>query len=533
MNLEVTSSSTLVSIPIKAIIESKTNARRSFPREALEELAESISRHGVLQPISVRPKSSSGQYEIICGERRWRASQLAYLSQIPCLVREILSDEEVKIIQWIENLQREDLTPIEEAQGYLDLMQALGVTVEDISLKVGKSKSHIRRMITLAQLPKQLKAAVGDQSVKLSTALLFARIRDRQMREEAVKHFFDKKSGDFNANHGAIARELVRALTLDLGQAPFDIKNPDLLPAAGSCTLCPKRSGNDPDLFGDVGGNLCTDPKCYQRKLDALWTVTKQRAKEANQRVLTDAEAAVVFDNRYCPGELGPNSEQEWLDLDREIWISGKRQLCRKLLGRDHPQPVIARAADGTIHELLRKDEALSWAKEKKLAWAMESNNCRSENCLPVAERERLREQTRKERVRKTRVWLVAEAVSERLSDRISAEVWDNAEFWKQMLATLLTKSYTDEIRLLVNSRGWKEKKVFPGESFKKQLKGSSTSAELRTIFWQLFLLSGSAHSYAPANHGQNFAKLLGMDAGKIQKQAEKLVPKQKAGKKR
>lgn len=140
-------------IPIELIRRNPEQPRRVFDEAELEQLAASIREKGVLQPILVRPAPDApGEYQIVAGERRWRASQLASLTAMPVLVRE-LDDQEVLEIAVIENVQRADLNPIEEAQGYRALIERFGRTQELVAKAVGKSRSHVTNALRLLSLP--------------------------------------------------------------------------------------------------------------------------------------------------------------------------------------------------------------------------------------------------------------------------------------------------------------------------------------------------------------------------------------------
>lgn len=140
-----------VKLKISEIEPNRDQPRTDFDEEALAELAESIAQHGVLQPILVRPVSGDC-YQIVAGERRWRASRMAGLTEVPVIIRE-LTDQEVMEIALIENLQREDLSPIEEALGYKSLMDTYEFTQDDVAKTVGKSRSAISNAIRLLSLP--------------------------------------------------------------------------------------------------------------------------------------------------------------------------------------------------------------------------------------------------------------------------------------------------------------------------------------------------------------------------------------------
>jgi ParB family chromosome partitioning protein len=147
-------------LPIELIGRNSQQPRKHFDEEDLNELASSIRTHGVLQPILVRP-TGQGKYEIVAGERRWRAAQRAGLHAIPAVVRE-LDEVDVLEIAIIENVQRTDLNPIEEAQGFQALIDRFGRTQQDIADAVGKSRPHIANMLRLLQLPEELQVMVRD-----------------------------------------------------------------------------------------------------------------------------------------------------------------------------------------------------------------------------------------------------------------------------------------------------------------------------------------------------------------------------------
>jgi ParB family chromosome partitioning protein len=157
MNLDVTQSLTVkpalpdISLPIESITPNPDQPRRSFDTDALRELAESIRQKGIIQPLIVRPKGDN-KYEIVAGERRWRAAQIANLHSLPVIIRNI-SDSEMLEIAIIENIQRADLNAIDEAQAYRQLMDRFGHTQEKIAESLSRSRSHIANMLRLLTLP--------------------------------------------------------------------------------------------------------------------------------------------------------------------------------------------------------------------------------------------------------------------------------------------------------------------------------------------------------------------------------------------
>lgn len=149
-------------VPIEKIFPNPQQPRRTFGSEQLEELASSIREKGVIQPLIVRRRAQAQDtYEIVAGERRWRAAQMAQLHELPVLVREF-NDTEVLEIAIIENIQRADLNPVDEAAGYKQLMERFGHTQDKLSSVLGKSRSHIANLVRLLQLPEEVQGYLRD-----------------------------------------------------------------------------------------------------------------------------------------------------------------------------------------------------------------------------------------------------------------------------------------------------------------------------------------------------------------------------------
>jgi len=155
-------------LPIEFLSPHADQPRRTFDKDAIEELAASIKARGLLQPILVRPKGRD-DYEIVAGERRWRAAQKAKLHSVPVIIRE-LTDEETAEIALIENVQRVDLNPIEEAQAYNRLADSYGRTQEEIAKAVGKSRSHVANIMRLIALPEAVQKALAEGAISMGHA---------------------------------------------------------------------------------------------------------------------------------------------------------------------------------------------------------------------------------------------------------------------------------------------------------------------------------------------------------------------------
>lgn len=185
-NIEVGGDSAGITlIRVMDIEPNPKQARRRFEREQLEELAASISRHGILQPIVVRSKPN-GFYEIIAGERRWRASKLLGLTEVPVIVKEV-SEGDAAELSLIENLQRENLNPVEEANGYKALTETYGLTQEEAANRVGKSRAAVANIMRILKLPQSVLAPVEDGALSYGHARALLPLCDKLTAEELLE----------------------------------------------------------------------------------------------------------------------------------------------------------------------------------------------------------------------------------------------------------------------------------------------------------------------------------------------------------
>lgn len=173
-------------IMLTNIVGGKYQPRTRFSEEYLGELADSIRHNGVMQPIVLRRAAGSEQYEIIAGERRWRAAALAGLTEIPAIVRDV-NDAQALELALVENIQRQDLSPLEEAAGYQRLMEEFRYTQEQLSKIVGKSRSHIANLLRLLSLPEKIKRYLDDDSISMGHARALLNANDPEgLAEEVV-----------------------------------------------------------------------------------------------------------------------------------------------------------------------------------------------------------------------------------------------------------------------------------------------------------------------------------------------------------
>ncbi len=185
-----------VTVKLSEIEPNREQPRKEFDPAALAELADSISQHGILQPLLLRPMVSGG-YRIVAGERRWRAARMAGLAEVPAVVRE-MTDAEEMLFALIENLQREDLTPLEEARGYRELIAREGFTQEEVSKTVGKSRPAVTNALRLLNLPDDLQEMLEQGEITAGHARTLLSFQDEDEMRLAAK----------KAKEGASVREL-------------------------------------------------------------------------------------------------------------------------------------------------------------------------------------------------------------------------------------------------------------------------------------------------------------------------------------
>lgn len=185
MENESEDSNSTVTLKISELQPNREQPRREFDEKSLAELADSISQHGILQPLLVRPFLDGG-YQIVAGERRFRAARMAGLTEVPVVIRD-LSDSETMQLALIENLQREDLTPVEEAKGYKQLMDSYGLKQEEVSRVVGKSRPAIANALRLLALPEDILQLISDGKLSAGHGRTLLSFKNPQEMEKAAR----------------------------------------------------------------------------------------------------------------------------------------------------------------------------------------------------------------------------------------------------------------------------------------------------------------------------------------------------------
>ena len=301
-------------ISLAKIRPCKANPRRRMDDLALAELAENIKTHGVLQPILVRSVAADG-YEIVCGERRWRASKTAGKGSIPARIVN-LNDAEALEIAVIENVQRENVHELDEALGYKALIKRdpTHYTVETIAAKVGRSPGYIYGRLKLAELTPNLQKAFYEGKLTAGHAMEIARLQPKD-QEIALRECFPEQRSTAAIlkakNPPAISVHDLRGwirqqVYLSLANAPFDVNDTNLVPAAGPCSTCPKRSGANPMLFADSihRKDICTDRECFHSKVSTLVQIHIQQSEEAGEKPVKVSDFHLIYGQKAQSGIL-------------------------------------------------------------------------------------------------------------------------------------------------------------------------------------------------------------------------------------
>lgn len=275
----------------KDLQASPTNPRRRMDEQTIETLADSIRTQGVLEPLIVRDNGK--KYEIVCGERRYRAASIAKVTELPCLVRK-LSDEQVLDIQIHENLHREDIHPMDEAYGYQFLKEKLNCDVKELALRVGKSEGYVLNRLKLNQLIEEAQKDIDDGHLPLVYALEIAKYTpdiQKLIYEEVYR-----KGGRYQRDryiHVPIKGQTVPWKSFIewintnihrlLCKAPFSPKATNLREDGLACTNCPERTGASVSLFEpcQIGKkDACLNPACYRLKAENHVLVLRRKLAE-------------------------------------------------------------------------------------------------------------------------------------------------------------------------------------------------------------------------------------------------------------
>ena len=332
---------------------------------SLDDLIASVRQHGVQQPIKLRPKGD--RLEIVYGERRLQAARKIGLTSIPATIED-LSDEEALTLRIVENACRASPHPLDEAESYEQLLAMKNPrgepshTVDSLAELVGRSAQYVYARLKLTALGSAMRKTFREGQLTVTTAFLVARAVPLDLQDEALAEFrelfADEEGAPFPADE--LAFHIEQNYLTRLERAPFSLKDAKLLPKAGPCTTCPKRSGNQPGLFDDgIPKDTCSDRTCFRAKLEAHRQNLAANVVTKGGVVLSEPQSNEIYRGAH---QLPWNGKH--IDVDVPCMEDPSGRTWRKLLGDLCPKLTLATDPRGVPHALALRHAALAALNE-------------------------------------------------------------------------------------------------------------------------------------------------------------------------
>ena len=360
-------------LPVTSLHPSSTKVqaerRARFSARALQELSATIRQVGILEAILVRPvppQDGTG-YEIVAGERRWRGAQNAGLDVIPATIRD-LTDEQVLRLQLIENIQREELHGLAEIEAFEELVRHHGCTVEKLAREIAKPRVYVIQRLKLLSLCGPAREAYSKKKISEEIAFMLARLPVESLQREALRDALGAGSGE-PMSARAFSRHIQSRYMLRLAEASFPTQDAELLPAAGPCGTCPKRTGHQPELFQDVqGADLCTDPACFAAKR-APWTARQLATAKSAGRTIIEGTAAKAI------APYGAHNLQGYVRPSDRCYDDPRQRTYRELLGKRAEPAILVVPGSGDLVEVLEKKLIAPLLKERGIGSRQKVND--------------------------------------------------------------------------------------------------------------------------------------------------------------
>lgn len=324
--------------------------RTFFDPKKIDELAASMKLLGQLDPLHVR-KRAKGGYELVGGERRWRAAKIAGIAKLECELHDY-TDQQAREAAIGMNLHNEKPTPLEECDAFVALQERCGYTVEQIAARVHHPIGYVYERIALRELCEAARKAMADGTIGLGVARLVSRVRPEKSQTECVKEILRDRRGDAPITISDARRIVEGGYMLRLVSAPFDIRDPKLT-SAGSCETCPNNSETQGSLFPNQVDEhaQCTNRPCWDRKVRQHGLNLVATAKERGKRMLPSAEVKELL-------PYGPSSgvhSREYIQLDQAVGSKTWRTILGDRLTDD--RVTVAPLPSGEVVELARRSE--------------------------------------------------------------------------------------------------------------------------------------------------------------------------------
>lgn len=457
---------TVLDIPLERVLEATSNTRRSSWGD-LEGLAASMREQGQITPGLVRPIGE--RFGLVVGARRFRAVKLAGLAMFRAEVRE-LDDVAAHEIRMIENNQREDVSPLEEAEAFQTARASHGRSVEEIAARLGRTPAYVYQRLRLLELAKEARDLVEADRLGIDSALLLA-----QLPPEAQRDVVRIVDSSWRRGRRITKADVVEAIDdnmMELGDASFDVADAELVPSAGACTTCPKRTGTQGSLFELVEHDRCLDPECFDVKVKALAKRKIDDAREAGAEVL-EGDAAKKVVNSY--GQItsayveldepaffrtsnGETTNDQWSESDDGKEIENTPVTWREVLGPE-AKPVVVVSPTGKVVEAAPRDiahQALAGI-DKSLARTAQRSAAADEKLASNdqsyrEEQRKAKEKADAEREGKRRAMAALVASIEQPGDTES----ERAELLRKFVVAMMQGTWADTLNEVCARRGWK-----------------------------------------------------------------------------
>lgn len=476
---------------------SKLRTSPTQPRKRLksmEDMTASVREKGVLQPILVRtwPGTKEGELEVVAGERRHQAAIAAAVVQVPVILRE-LTDSEVLEVQVIENNQREDVEPLEEAEAfkaYLDF----GHSVPELATKLGRSEGYVRARLRLRDLSPLGRAALERETITFTAAMLLATLNEQQQKKILELEFGVLNDGSlpkWGDNSNITRRDIAQRMediACDLLRAGWALDDEELVPDAGACTKCPKRTGSQGELFEEGDRDLCLDEDCFGEKTQIHAGRLLSKAKERGLAILTSNDAKLSADGQsYWNSTVVP--------LDEEIEVAGDDEDAQpvttslRALINEHKlvlPAAVVQTSSGQVIEVVGKADAAKALKSIAPEVAEDWRRNVASSYDASSGRDTYSEQERR-RAKKWKVELEGRRrIVGALVDAIAKQGLDDDAVRALVLIETET-GWSDALSAIIKRRGWVEAKAKAGKD------GSYTGKREETVIRESRELEGGA----------------------------------------
>ena len=524
----------IMQVALGQLIPSPLNPRRRYDEEALKGLAENIKALGIVHALLARPNVTLNRLEVIAGHRRLAAAKLAGIATLPVVVREI-SDTDALDLMLSENLQREDLNPMEEAEGLkqmLDLRDAAGApiyTLDAVAAKLGRTVQHVGHMLRLLRLPKNARQALEDGEIGVWAGNLIAKLPTAALRQQLTNDVL-KGWGEGPLSTRELKDHVRRNFVVELRNPPFNLADAKLLPetevegervAGGSCKDCPHNSANMEDSDNKKGSTpLCTNPTCFADKVDANTRDVKARALAAGNIVIEGKKAKELI---YHDGTPAHDSGMVAIDAQpsqSEVTSDKKPPTWKKLItGIATPQITVVFDERGKPHELVPRRLAIEAAKKNGHENLFTARANRAQSTAHADDLARKQKENDEAKLRKA----IAFAALEELGSVVIA---GKVAFpWGAFLETALQHAGADGEMMVIWRLGLEVKKSQHGQPDRagaiRAHAEKLNAAEMTALCLELLLGGWMKYSNTESKPFVALAKAYGLDLGEITAKAK------------